>query len=128
MMLRTLLKILLLPPDLLLSHVHGYADLAGEVGGRYLGTLRNRCLMFGMSALSLLLALILGGVALLLWSAFPLNDAPHVWVLMALPALFLFLSAWCGWWAYTQQLPSLLGDIQAQIELDLQAIRQVHSP
>ncbi len=127
MMWRTLLKILLLPPGLLKSHIQAYVDLAGEAGMRYLDTLKKRWWMYGLSALALLLALIFGGVALLLWSALPLNDAPHVWVLIALPALFLFVSVGCGWWAYVQQQQPLLSDIQAQIELDLQAIRQVHS-
>jgi hypothetical protein len=126
-MLRLLLKMLLLPPDLLKSHARGYVDLASELSARYLCTLKNRWLMYGLSALTLLLALIFGGVALLLWSALPLSDAPHPWVLLALPAMSLLISGLCWWWARTQRLQPLLGDIQTQIELDLQAIRQVHS-
>ncbi len=126
-MLRLLLKMLLLPPDLLKSHARGYVDLASEVSARYLYTLKNRWLMYGLSALTLLLALIFGGVALMLWSALPLSDAPHPWVLFALPAFSLFVSGLCWWWARTQRLQPLLSDIQTQIELDLQAIRQVHS-
>jgi hypothetical protein len=124
-MLRLLLKMLLLPPDLLRSHAQGYVDLASEVSARYLCTLKNRWVMYGLSVLALLLALIFGGVALLIWSAFSLHDAPHVWVLLALPAAFLTLSALCWWWARTQRLQPLLQDIQAQIALDIQAIRQV---
>jgi H+/Cl- antiporter ClcA len=126
-MLRLLLKMLLLPPDLLKSHAQGYVDLASEVSARYLCTLKNRWVMYGLSALTLLLALIFGGVALLLWAALPLSDAPHAWVLIALPTLSLLVSGLCWWWARTQRLQPLLSDIQAQIALDLQAIRQVHS-
>ncbi len=75
-MMRLLLKNLLLPPHLLKSHAQGYVDLASEVGARYLCTLKNRWVMYALSVLTLLLALIFGGVALLLWSAFPLHDAP----------------------------------------------------
>jgi hypothetical protein len=77
--------------------------------------------------LTLLLALIFGGVALLLWSAFPLHDAPHAWVLPVLPVSCLCLSGLCWWGARTQRHQPLLQDIQAQIALDLQAIGQVHS-
>ncbi len=126
-MLPLLLKMLLLPPDLLKSHAQGYVDLASEVGARYLCTLKNRWVMYGLSALTLLLALIFGGVALLLWSALPPHKAPHAWVLLALPAACLLLSGLCWWWARAQRLQPLLQDIQAQIALDLQAIRQVHS-
>ena len=127
MMLRLLLKMLLLPPDLLKSHAQGYVDLASEVSARYLCTLKNRWVMYGLSVLALLLALIFGGVALLLWGTLTLNDAPHSWLLLALPAAFLTLSAMCWWWARTQRLQPLLQDVQAQIALDLQAIQQVHS-
>lgn len=126
-MLRLLLKILLLPPDLLKSHVQGYVALAGEVSAHYLRTLKNRWLMYGLSALTLLLALIFGGVALLLWSAFPLVHASRAWVLVALPGFFLLVSGLCWWWARAQRLQPLLSDIQAQIELDIRAIRQVNS-
>jgi hypothetical protein len=127
MMFRLLLKMLLLPPDLLKSHAQGYVDLASEVGVRYLCTLKNRWVMYALSVLTLLLALIFGGVALLLWSTFPLTDAPHAWVLLALPVACLLLSGLCWWWARSQRLQPLLKDIQAQIALDIQAIRQVQS-
>jgi len=126
-MLRLLLKMLLLPPDLLKSHAQGYVDLASEVGARYLCTLKNRWAMYALSVLTLLLALIFGGVALLLWGALPLHDAPHAWVLPALPAACLCLSGLCWWGARTQHLQPLLQDIQTQIALDLQTLRQVHS-
>lgn len=126
-MVRLLLKMLLLPPDLLKSHAQGYVDLASEVGARYLCTLKNRWVMYALSLLTLMLALIFGGMALLLWSALPLVDAPYGWVLLALPSACLLLSGLCWWWARNQRLQPLLQDIQAQIALDLQAIRQVHS-
>ena len=126
-MVRLLLKMLLLPPDVLKSHAQGYVDLASEVGARYVCTLKNRWVMYALSFLTLMLALIFGGVALLLWSALPLHDAPYAWVLLALPIACLSLSGLCWWWARSLRLQPLLQDIQAQIALDLQAIRQVHS-
>jgi hypothetical protein len=126
-MMRLLLKILLLPPDLLKSHAQGYVDLVSEGGARHLCTLKNHLVMYVLSVLALLLALIFGGVALLLWSAFPLHDAPHAWVLVALPGLSLLVSGLCWRWVSTRRWPPLLSDIQTQIKLDLQAIRQVHS-
>jgi heme/copper-type cytochrome/quinol oxidase subunit 3 len=126
-MLRLLLKMLLLPPDMLKSHAQGYVDLASEVGARYLCTLKNRWAMYALSVLTLLLALIFSGMALLLWGTLPLNDAPHPWVLPALPAACLCVSGLCWWWARNQRVQPLLKDIQAQIALDLQAVRQVHA-
>jgi hypothetical protein len=124
-MLALLLKMMLLPPQLIKLHAQGYADLASEVGARYLCALKNRWALYGLSAASLMLAFIFGGVALLLWSAVPLHDAPRVWILLALPSLFLLLSGLCWWWAQRLHLQPLLQDIQAQMALDIQALRQV---
>lgn len=118
-----LLKLLLLPPDLLRSHAQGYADLASEVGARYLCTLKNRWLMYGLSVLTCFLALVLGGVGLLMWSAFPLRDAPHAWVLLALPAGLGCAGGWCCWRARSLRHEPLLKDLRTQIQLDIQAIQ-----
>ena len=103
-----LLKLLLLPPDLLRSHAQGYAELAREVGANYLCTLKNRCLIYAFSAVTFLLALFSGSVALLLWAAFPLQDAPHLWMLPALPLGLFFLSLLFWWWACSLRLEPLL--------------------
>lgn len=122
-----LLKLLLLPPDLLRSHAKGYADLATEVGARYLCTLKNRWLMYGLSGLAFLLALIFAGVGLLLWSVFPLLDAPHLWVLLALPAGLGFVGVMCWWRARSLRPHPLFKDIHTQIQMDMLAIQQADS-
>lgn len=123
----TLLKLLLLPPDLLKSHAQAYADLASELSARYLRTLKNRWVMYGLSALALLLAVVFGGVALLLWSVLPLQDAPHPWVLFALPASTLVISGICWWRAHSLHLQPILSEIRTQIQLDIQAIQQTQT-
>lgn len=122
-----LLKLLLLPPDLLRTHAQGYADLAREVGASYLCTLKNRCLMYVLSALTGFLALMLGGVGLLLWGAFPLLDAPHIWMLPALPLGLMFVSVLCGWWASRLRQEPIWKNFQAQIQLDILALQQAQS-
>jgi hypothetical protein len=124
---KLLLKLLLLPPDLLRSHAQGYADLAKEVGAHYLCTLKNRWLMYAISALTCGLALILGGVGVLLWSAFPLENAPHFWVMPTLPLGLLGVSVLCWWWGRSLRQEPLLKSFQTQIQLDILAIQQAQS-
>jgi len=119
-----LLKLLLLPPELLRSHGQGYADLARELGASYLCTLKNRCLLYALSALTCLVGFILGGAALMLWSAFPLQDAPHLWMLPALPMGFFLFSVLCWLWARSLRLEPLMKSFQTQIQLDILAIQQ----
>ena len=127
-MLRLLLKMMLLPPELIKSHAQGYVDLASEVGSRYLCTLKNRWVMFALSALTMMLALIFGGMALMLWSTATRLDASQAAVLWGLPSSFLIISALLGWRAKSLRLPSLLEDIQSQLQLDLEVIRTADAP
>ena len=127
-MLKLLLKMMFLPPELIKSHAQGYVDLASEVGSRYLCTLKNRWVMFALSALTLVLALIFGGVALMLWSTATQLDASQAAVLWGLPSTFLVISALLGWRAKSLRLPSLLQDIQSQLQLDLEVIRTADAP
>lgn len=127
-MLKLLLKMMLLPPELIKSHAQGYVDLASEVGSRYLCTLKNRWLMFALSALTMMLALIFGGMALMLWSTATRLDASQAAVLWGLPSSFLVISALLGWRAKSLRLPSLLEDIQSQLQLDLEVIRTADAP
>lgn len=113
------LKLLLLPPDLLLAHARAYVDLSKESGMRYLCAVKSQWVIRGLSVLALLLALVFGGVALMLWSAMPLHAAPRAWVLLALPGCCLVVSALCGWRASRMSLPPLLQELQAQLALDL---------
>lgn len=127
-MFKLLLKMALLPPELVKSHAKAYMDLASEVGSRYARTLKNRWVMYGLSAATLMLAFILGGMALLLWSTVAVAQSPRVWVLWALPGTCLVISGLCWWRARSLCMPSLLQDIQSQMQLDLQVIRSGETP
>lgn len=126
-MFKLLLKFLVLPPELLKVHAQGYADLASQAWARHLCTLKNRWLMYALSILSLLLALTLGGVALLLWGALPQIDKHHAWVLWALPMVFLALSGICWLLARSLRTRPIMDDIKEQIQLDILAIQQAQT-
>lgn len=127
-MLKLLLKMALLPPALIRSHAKAYVDLASEAGARYWCTLKNRGLMYGLSVLGMVLALNLGGMALLLWGTVPLSQAPQAWVLWALPGACLLVSGLCWWRAQSLRMPPLLHELQSQMQLDLHIIRSGDAP
>ena len=56
-MLKLLLKLLVLPPELLKMHAQGYADLASQAWADQLCTLKNRWALFALSGVCLVLAL-----------------------------------------------------------------------
>ncbi|PUE33914.1 hypothetical protein [Limnohabitans sp. Jir72] len=126
-MFKLLLKLLVLPPELLKAHAQGYADLAGQAWAQHLCTLKNRFVLYSLGLLGLLLSLILGGVALLLWCALPQIDNHHAWVLLALPLILLALSGLCWAWARSLRTRPMLDEIREQIQLDILAIQEVQT-
>ncbi len=127
-MIKVLLRLLVLPPDLLKAHAQGYADLAREAWTHKVQTLQYRWTLYAISAASMLMAMTLGGVALLLWSSLPLNDARHAWILPALPSVLLFISGGCWAWARSLRARSVLKDLQEQIQLDILTLRESQTP
>lgn len=125
---RLLLKLLLLPPDMLKMHAHGYADLASEEWTRQLCAWKTRCLIQAMCMASGVLGIFLAGVSLLLWSALPVLDASRAWVMWFMPAaLWLFsLACWLG--AQHIKRPRPFDKLREQIELDILALRQSQEP
>ena len=126
-MFKLLLKILVLPPELLKVHAKGYADLASQAWAEHWCRLKNRWLMYALSVLSLTLALIFGGVALLLWSALPFIDARHAWILPALPLVFVVMGIACWLWARSHRTRPMFNDIKEQIQLDIRALQEVQA-
>ncbi len=127
-MLKLLLKILLLPPGLLQVHAHGYVDLVGQLCVHQWRMMRKRWLVYALSALSFLLALMLGGMAVLLWGVLPIAGATHSWVLMALPLSLLAVSMLFWLWARSLHAHPGLDKLKEQIRLDMQTLRQAQTP
>jgi len=126
-MFKLLLKLLVLPPELIQVHAQGYADLASQAWEEHLCTLKNRWALLALSALCSVLGLAWAGVALLLWSALPMIDARCAWVLPALPVATLLIAALLRAWARRLRSRPVLQDIQEQLQLDLLALQGARS-
>lgn len=125
---RLLLKLLLLPPDLLKMHVHGYADLASEEWARQLRVLKTRWLVYALCAASGVLGVFLAGVSLLLWSALPALDEQRAWLMWLMPAALCLFSVACWVWAGRIPMSPPFGKLKEQIALDILALRQSQEP
>ena len=123
-----LLKLFLLPPDLLKMHVNGYADLASEEWERQVCVWKTRLLIYAIGTVSGGLGVLLAGVSLLLWSALPVVDATSAWVMWFLPVALCLSSLACWAWAGRIKLSPSFGKLKAQIKLDMLALRQSRNP
>lgn len=122
------LKIFLLPPELLRSHVQGYADLASEEWTLHVSQLKKRVLLGVLGALCLLLGLACGGMAVLLWGALPELNPQRSWVLLALPLFLCLVGLALAWRACLQKMTPLFPKLQHQLQLDKLSLQQAAKP
>ena len=126
-MFNVLCKLIVTQPQLLLTHAHNYASLMVDGWQQAVASWKTRLLMFGLSAISLLLGLACAAGALMLWAALPVLNPDHAWILVALPLALLVTSALLYRAAQRCQLETLFDEVQAQLELDMLALGQATS-
>lgn len=94
-MIHPLVRLLVTRPDMLADHVGAYAELASAEAREAAAMLRARAIFMAAAAAFATLGLVLGGVALLLVAALPLQAMPAPWVLAALPLGLLAVAGAC---------------------------------
>lgn len=125
---RLWLKIFLLPPELLRSHIKGYADLACEEFTQHICQLKSRLLLWMCGVFSLVLGLGLGGVAVLLWSVMPELNVQRSWVLLALPLFFCLMGLTLARIANLRKMAPLFPRLQHQLHRDKLALQEATKP
>lgn len=125
---KRLLKLLLLSPDLLKMHAHGYADLASEEWALHVRAWQTRLLIYALGTASLLLGVFLAGVSLLLWTALPEVNAHSAWLMWFVPLALGLFSLACWARARRVKVARPFGKLKAQIALDILALRQNQAP
>ena len=93
-MFHPLLKLLARRPDLLADHLDAYADLASAQVRATRRALATRALLVALAGLGALLALLLAGMALLLWAALSPELLARPWMLLLIPALPALRPPW----------------------------------
>jgi len=126
-MLSMLLKLIVKQPSLLLNHAQAYADLAVDETHRLLHRWRTRAMLYGASFVCLCLGLVLGGVALMLWSVLPVIAEQSGWVLLVLPLLCEVLAVACFLAARGRPDGRAFAIMQEQLQLDVLALREARS-
>lgn len=126
-MLKVLFKLIVMQPQLLLTHAQNYGSLLVEGWQQAVASWKSRLLLYLLSALSLLLGLASGAGALMLWAALPVLNPNNAWVLVVLPVTLLVVSALLYQAAQRCQLAAMFDEVQSQLALDMLAICQAKS-
>lgn len=123
-MLKVLFKLIVMQPQLLLTHAQNYGGLLVEGWQQALASWRSRLLLYFLSGISLFLGLACGAGALMLWAALPELNPNNAWLLVALPVSLIVVSALLYQAAQRCQLTAIFDEVQSQLELDMLAICQ----
>ncbi len=115
-------------PMLLAGHVGAYAGLVSEELLTSAAAVQRRLLWQLAGALSLAVAAVLAGVALLLWASLPPGSAPAGWLFVVTPLLPAVLGLWAGWWAQAHPDGEPLARLRAQLAEDADLLARHTAP
>jgi hypothetical protein len=115
-------------PMLLANHVGAYADMALEELGTTGAALKRQMGWQLMGVLCLVVAAVLGGVAVLLWAALPEAASGAAWVFIATPVLPALLGLGVLWGTQGQQRPTPFARLRVQLLEDVSLLNRHRSP
>ena len=124
-MIHPLLRLLTSEPQLLGDHVEAYADLVGEEAKKTATAWGLRLALFAASLALVIVALVLTGVAIMLWAAVPAGDLHAPWVLVAVPVVTFVLAAGCTLYARKSRVESAFDNVKKQLSADMAMLREV---
>lgn len=117
-----ILKLCVLEPQLLMTHVKNYSDLMVESIQQSVQTWRLRLMMYTLASICLMFGLLSASVSVLLWGALPSLNEQNAWAMIVYP-IVLFVASWIFFAvAKSYKIEPLFNDVQEQLSLDLLAI------
>lgn len=126
-----LLELLLARPQLLAEHAQAYGALFTEEMGEARTALQRWAIWLTMTLCSLFSAVILAGMALMLWAMLPASPVQLNWVLLVTPLVPLAVAVVCWQLARKNGSPRLFDQMRAQLRADramLSTARTTHTP
>jgi hypothetical protein len=120
-MLHPIFSVLVTKPELVMEHVAGYASLMRDEASSVGLEVAKRAIAWGVTLFSLLVFLILAGVAAMLAAV---QDQFH-WAFVLVPAIALALAV-AGFMVARKPLPEkAFSELKAQLDADAQALRAI---
>ncbi len=117
-----LLNLLATRPLLLAEHAQAYAELLAAELPRATAAFKRRALLLALALLGLLAALLLAGVALMLWAVLPALPMQAPWLLVVVPLLPAGGALACL--IAGQARRDARGELQRQLSADLALLRE----
>lgn len=127
-MLHPLLHLLATKPQLLADHAQAYAELAAVEVGEFSAAWKRRAMFLTVAAFCMGLAVVLAGVAVMLWSVLPVSQMQAPWALVAVPLVLVVIGVACFLAGRSQNQASTFATLREQVKADLLMLREVVAP
>lgn len=118
-------KLMVDRPAVITDHVEAYASLATlELTGA-VKHLRQRALKTAIALACATVAVMLTGVAVMLWAVTPADQLHAPWVLWLVPGVPAIITAWC--WLSAQAIGEApaFSALRGQVRADIEMLREV---
>ncbi len=115
-------------PQLLAEHAAGYAGLLAEEAASSGAHIKRRITLQIIGLLSLMVASILGGVALLLWASLPPTSLQQPWLLWFTPMVPALFGALAILMALNHKTPPAFASLREQFAQDASLLRRTTAP
>ena len=115
-------------PQLLAEHAAGYAGLLAEEVTSSGAHIKKRITLQVVGLLCLMIASILGGVAVLLWASLPPASLQQPWLLWLTPLVPVVLGVLALLMAQSHKAPPAFATLRAQFAQDAALLRRTTAP
>lgn len=115
-------------PQLLAEHAAGYVGLLAEELAESGAHFKRRITLQIVGLLGLMVAAILGGVAVLLWASLPAASMQQPWLLWLVPLVPALLGATALWASSSNNVQPAFATLREQLDQDAALLRRTTSP
>ena len=127
-MIQPLLRLIATEPQILGDHVEAYAELVGDEVKKTSSAWSLRIALY-LAALALgCVALVLAGVAVMLWATLPPSGFQVPWLLVAVPAAGFVAAIVCVLLARRNPVENAFDNVKKQLSADMAMLREVSAP
>jgi len=127
-MIHPLLRLIATEPQILGDHVEAYAELVGDEVKKTSSAWSLRIALY-LAALALgCVALVLAGVAVMLWATLPPSGFQVPWLLVAVPAAGFVAAIVCVLLARRNPVENAFDNVKKQLSADMAMLREVSAP
>ncbi len=127
-MIHPLLRLIATEPQILGDHVEAYAELVGDEVRKTSSAWSLRIGLY-LAALALAgVALVLTGVAVMLWASLPPSGFQLPWLLVAVPATAFGAAIVCVVLARRNPVENAFDNVKKQLSADMAMLREVSAP